>query len=96
MSGKRVDPAALAHLCPELRSILAAEIAIGNRVTDADIGRFNPGAVFVLLERPFREPWSLPHGVERVEINDPQWWKTEYRHRSTGHVLACRFGDHAA
>ncbi len=89
----RIDPDALGLLCPELRPLLDAELAAGNRVTDADRGRFAPGAVFVLLETPFAETRpGLDGGVVRVDVNDPHWWKTEYRHAASGHVVACRFG----
>ncbi|CAG0987815.1 hypothetical protein ARNL5_02982 [Anaerolineae bacterium] len=91
-SMNRIDPAALGDLCPELRSLLEAELAAGNRVTDADRGCFSPDAVFVLLERPFTREPTLPEGVVRVEVNDPHWWRVEYRHTVTGHVIACRFG----
>ena len=62
-------------------------------LTFPDVGRLGPGVVFVLLARPFAETRpTLDEGVVRVEINDPHWWQTEYRHPASGHVVACRFG----
>ena len=92
MAPERIDPHALVALCAPLRRILDAELGIGNRVTDADVGRFTKDGVFVLLEKPFLALPQVDPSITRVEINDPQWWKTELRHAGSGHVLACRFG----
>lgn len=93
MSDGRIDPAALGALAAPLRRLVEAELATGNVITDADIGRLGAGVVFVLLARPFTESCpTLDDGVTRTELNDPHWWKSEYRHPATGHVVACRFG----
>lgn len=93
MNTERIDVAALGSLAEPLRRLVDAELGAGNTITDADVGRLGSGVVFVLLARPFAETrTTLDDGVLRVEINDPHWWKTEYRHPATGHVVACRFG----
>jgi len=80
------------QLCPELQPLLAAELAAGNRVADCGPSPRQPLGVLVLLAGNFKaRPSPLPPGVEYVEINDPHWWKAEYVHQPSGHVLAARF-----
>ena len=82
----------VAHLCAELRALLEAELAAGNAIAGAGRGLHGKGSVLVLLREPFRvRPASLPAGVERHEINDPRWWKSEYFHAPTKQCLACCF-----
>ena len=86
------DADLLARLCPELRILLDAELAAGNRVVETFGGWPVAGAVFVMLAEPFRKrSVTLPADVVFREINDPHWWKAEYDHEPTHHVLACRF-----
>lgn len=80
------------QLCPELRALLAEELTAGNRIADCGPSPHNPQGVLVLLATDFKHRPSMPPpGVDYVEINDPHWWKAEYVHRPTGHVLAARF-----
>lgn len=89
---RTIDPSHLASLCPELRTLLDAELAAGNQVVETHVGWPVDGAVFVMLGEPFKATSAgLPDGVVRREINDPHWWKAEYDHEPTKHVLACRF-----
>jgi hypothetical protein len=82
----------LAHgLCDELSSLLEAELAAGNSVRDIGPAPGSNGTL-VLLSRSFRaEPGSAPSQVYLVPVNDPHWWKEEYRCRLHPHVLACPF-----
>lgn len=78
-------------MCPELRGLLAAELAAGNTVVEARTGMYGASAVLVLLSGPFRSrPARLPAGVEYRELNDPHWWKADYFHAATRDCLACR------
>jgi hypothetical protein len=87
-----IDQAALAALCPELRTILDAELAAGNTIAEASRGVGKPTGVHIALRQPFlTQQSSLPLGVAYREINDPHWWKAEYEHSPTGHLLVCRF-----
>jgi hypothetical protein len=87
-----IDPSHLDELCPELRALLNAELVAGNQVVETSKGWPEPGSIFVLLGFPFRStPDELPSGVSLVEVNDPHWWKAEYHHLPTHHVLGCRF-----
>jgi hypothetical protein len=80
------------ELCPELRGLLADELNAGNRVVDCGPSPHNPRGVLVLLAADFKCRAAVcPPDVYFVEINDPQWWKAEYIHRPSGHVLAARF-----
>lgn len=90
--GRKGATGAVARLCPELRVLLEAELAAGNCVADTGPGLQGADSVIVVLGSAFRaQPKVLPPGVEYREINDPHWWKAEYFHPATRHVLACRF-----
>ena len=78
-------------LCPELYALLEGELAAGNAVRETAPA---PGSIgiLVLLTRSFRAtPEPLPANVFLVAINDPHWWKAEYRCKLHPHVLACPF-----
>ena len=84
------DPENDIHLlCTELRTIAEAELAAGNLVAEAS----RLGDYFIVwLAGPFRhKPEQLPPDVKFREVNDPHWWKAEYVHEPTKHVLACKF-----
>jgi hypothetical protein len=78
-------------LCPELDALLRDELAAGNAVREAGPALGSPGTL-VLLARSFRaQPETLPPEVCLVPVNDPHWWKAEYRCRLHPDVLACPF-----
>lgn len=80
------------RLCPQLRLLLDAELAAGNRVVDAGPGLRDWNAVLVRLAEPFQTPRaSAPVGLVYRQINDPHWWLAEYEHLESGHLLACGF-----
>jgi hypothetical protein len=86
-----IDPDHVAELCPELRALLDAELAVGNQIVETSKGWPIPTSIFVLLASPFRIVREvLPHGVTYLDVNDPHWWKSEYNHFPSGHKLACR------
>ncbi len=87
-----VDPRHVAELCPELRTLLEAELAAGNRISDTHKGSPTPDAIYVALAMPFKlAPEVLPRGVVFREVNDPHWWKAQYEHVPTRHLLVCHF-----
>jgi hypothetical protein len=87
-----IDPAHVAELCSELRGLLDSELAAGNQIAETSRGWPKPNSIFVLLASPFRATSEvLPRGVTYVDVNDPHWWKAEYHHEATGHMLGCRF-----
>lgn len=78
-------------LCPELNALLQAELAAGNSVRETGPVPGSPGTL-VLLTRFFRaQPETLPPEILLIPIDDPHWWKSEYRCRLHPHVLACPF-----
>lgn len=80
---------ALAVLHPSLRAILEAELTAGNEVAETSSGWPDPDSVFVRLRHAFRSrPAQLPEDVEYAELNDPHWWKAEYRASKPRHTLA--------
>ena len=79
-------------LCEELQPILDAELAAGNSVADRGAAWGEPDGVMVLLRRPFRAEVRVPPpGVTLADVNDPHYWKSEYRCAAHRHVLACGF-----
>ena len=71
-----------------LQAILEAELARGNRVLDK--GAWPPHCdLLVLLARPFRKRYPLVAGLAYDVVDDPHYWKAEYRHGRQ--CLACAF-----
>jgi hypothetical protein len=81
------------HFRSALQSILQAELARGNRIRSA--GPWPPTCrLLVLLDRPFRRRYALAPGVGFENLNDPHYWKAEYRAEVEPGVwecLACGF-----
>jgi hypothetical protein len=86
------DSEKLPPLCAELRPLLDAELAAGNRVAYHHVN-VGPDALAVMLKKPFScKPAALPAGVTYTDVNDPHWWLAEYRCAQHCHLLACQFG----
>lgn len=80
------------RLQESLRVLLQAEQSLGNTVVETAEDWPQMGSIFVMLERPFLAQSSvLPEGIVFREVNDRHYWKAEYVHESSAHVLACRF-----
>jgi hypothetical protein len=85
-----VDPAVLAELCAELRALLDAELAAGNKVDETS--RDYPLAVNVWLRGPFRVTLrKLPAHVSFRKVNDPHYWLAEYECSAHKQLLACKY-----
>lgn len=73
-----------------LQRILDAELAAGNFV--ADVSSWPPSCtVLVILGRSFMTSAFTSAEVTFHEINDPHYWKAEYRFKGGVETLACRF-----
>lgn len=71
-----------------LQAVLEAELARGNRILER--GDWPPHCdLFVLLARPFRKRYPLVAGLAYNVVDDPHYWKAEYRHGRE--CLACAF-----
>ena len=80
---KRVD-----DLCPELKSILDAELAAGNRIA----ATFDAWGKMVMLTEHFRVAHAIDGTrVEFTEVNDPHYWKSQYSVKELDQHVACRF-----
>ena len=76
-------------MAPPLQAILKSELARGNRI--AEIGDWPPGCdLLVILSRPFARRYVLAPGVSYRALDDPHYWKAEYR--CGRECLACQFG----
>ena len=73
-----------------LQAILDAELARGNSILS--LGDRPPDCrLFVQLARPFRKRYPAPPGVTYAALNDPHYWKAEYRTADGSECLACGF-----
>jgi hypothetical protein len=80
----------LPPLAAPLQAILDAELSAGNEVVEAS--SWPPKCeLIVILRHPFRRAHATSEDVEFAEINDPHYWKAEYRYNGGMHTLACRF-----
>jgi hypothetical protein len=82
----------IAALDPALKAILEKELGHGNVVFETWRGWPKPETICVSLRRPFlMTHLPLPEGVAFREVNDPHYWKAEYWHEPSHHMLVCRF-----
>jgi hypothetical protein len=82
---------AIIRLSPTLQRLLDAELAYGNTVVE--VTHWLPKCeLLIILALPFHQSYLLLSDVTFVEINDPHYWKSEYRYNEGKQVLACRFG----
>ena len=83
----------IAQLNIELRKILDEEIDAGNEVVETNAGWPTKEGVVVVLKSPFFvQRAKLAEGRSDREVNDPHYWKAEFAHEPSSHILACRFG----
>jgi hypothetical protein len=77
------------RLRPALQAVLAAEVAAGNRVSDAGVDWPDPGSVHVTL----RDHFGDRHANETVAFSlcdDPHYWHADYSTVDTPrHLLIC-------
>ena len=76
------------ELCPELKNILDAELAAGNRIATT----LDAWGKMVMLTEHFRVPHAI-HGtrVTFLEVNDPHYWKSQYSVKELDQHVACKF-----
>jgi hypothetical protein len=82
------DHARIGQLCPELRTILDAELAAGNQVATTLVA----WGMIVMLEQRF----LVPHLIEEtrvsfLDVNDPHYWKSQYSVKELDQHVACKF-----
>jgi len=82
----------IAALHPALQPILRMELDSGNKVVETWRGWPAAETVCVALGRPFLvSDVVLPADVVLRSVDDPHYWKAEYEHRPSRHLLVCRF-----
>jgi hypothetical protein len=80
----------LPRMAPPLQAILMSELSRGNSILS--VGDWPPDCrLFVMLARPFRKKYVMAADVEYATVNDPHYWKAEYRYRNGEECLACGF-----
>ena len=80
-----IDQSVLEKLCPELRSLLDAEIARGNSVNETSASWGLGGGTVWLLRRSATH--ALQSGVEYNLLQDPHHGYAEYVCRAHGQVV---------
>lgn len=82
------DHARIGQLCPELRTILDAELAAGNKVQTTLVA----WGMIVMLEQHFRVPHLIEGTrVSFLDVNDPHYWKSQYSVKELDQHVACKF-----
>lgn len=80
----------LPRMVPPLQAILMSELSRGNSILS--VGDWPPDChLFVMLARPFKKKYATVADVEYDAVNDPHYWKAEYRYRNGLECLACGF-----
>jgi len=78
------------QMAAPLQRILEAELARGNTI--AEVSAWPPKCrLLVLLKRPFFTRYETPGEIEYAKIDDPHYWRSEYRFNGGEEVLACGF-----
>lgn len=73
-----------------LQTILDAELLAGNRIVE--VTDWPPKCeLLVILARNFLSKSILAEDVSFHKIDDPHYWKSEFRYKGGVQVLACRF-----
>jgi len=80
-----IDLAVVERLCPELRSLLEAELARGNRINEANASWGLGGGTVWFLRRAAQH--AVPTGVEFRLLEDPHDGYAEYICREHKQVL---------
>jgi len=75
----------------KLTEILNSELRLGNEIVETYKGWPAKETIMIFLEKPFINSYKL-NDIDYRDINDIHYWKAEYFEKSTGHILACRFG----
>ncbi|WP_442510071.1 hypothetical protein SH528x_001677 [Novipirellula sp. SH528] len=88
-------PEDIDELNAELRRLLDAELSAGNVVVETWRGWPSAKTVAVALRCPFRVPAkdAVPDSVVFRDVDDPHYWKAEYVHSDSEHMIVCRFGN---
>lgn len=77
------------RLHPALRSIVAAEVAAGNRVIDAGADWPDAGSVHVTLRDPFDGRHANAQAIFSL-CDDPHYWHADYSTaEAPRHLLIC-------
>lgn len=89
-ASRRVTLALLnTRLHPALQKIVAAEVASGNRVSDAGSDWPDPGSVHVTLRNHFGDRHANAEAVFSL-CNDPHYWHADYSTPGKPtHLLIC-------
>lgn len=73
-----------------LQAILDAELAAGNRIVE--VTDWPPKCeLLVILARDFLTKSTEDADVSLHQIDEPHYWRAEFRYRGGLQVLACRF-----
>jgi Ribonuclease G/E len=74
----------------DLKNILDAELKAGNTIFKTSEGDPLKTSILVLLSKPFQKIYTIGEAEYRG-VNNPYYWKGEYRVPKHDHTLACKF-----
>jgi hypothetical protein len=75
-----------------LKEILDAELEAGNAIIESWCGDWPVGVSVVFLKESFKT--AIQKNLENIEfrnINDPHYWKAEYKDKINKQMLICGF-----
>jgi len=78
------------NLHKDLKKILEKELKAGNSIFKTSEGDPLETSILVLLSKPFTNKYTIGQ-AEYFGVNNPYYWKGEYRVPNTDHTLACKF-----
>jgi len=73
-----------------LKSIVKSELSLGNKISEVSTAWGGQEALLIVMAFPFKKTYTET-GVIYHELNDPHYWKAEYRYDISKQILACRF-----
>ena len=85
----RVDFERVSKASEPIKEICRKELKKGNRLVETSEGWPTKG-ITLWLKNDFHSDYTSD-SVTFLELNDPHYWKNEYRDTSAGDVIACKF-----
>jgi len=85
----RIDYQRVSKASEAIRSICRKELKKGNRLVETSEGWPAEG-ITLWLKSDFHSDYSS-ESLEFRNLNDPHYWKDEYRDLNSGDIIACKF-----
>ncbi len=73
-----------------IQRILKKELRNGNKIVKTNKGWRAENSLLIILQFPFRRRYYWTR-LDYKDLNDPHYWKAEYRDLPSNQTLACKF-----